>query len=101
MEALAKYYDIGTLVILGVLALFWILLGVQQRVWTGSDAAPAAEPIPVHAGASGFVSPVQVPEDDVAPAVATAAGPAETDLLPAASPRTRGCHGCAGRSRLR
>ena len=69
----AKYYDIGTLAMLGTLALFWILLGVQQRVRMGVGAAPTApgaaqveigalQPLPVNAGGPA-VQPARAPAE--------------------------------------
>ena len=77
----ATYYERGVLAVVAALALFWILLAVQQRARGGADreaAAPAAARIraePVIADHEPLRSPV--PRDELAGhPPATAGGPA-------------------------
>ena len=60
-ESLATRYERGVLAVVGVLALFWIALGVQQRA-RGSAASPALE---VSAGTPGDAA-LEAAADDYA-----------------------------------
>ena len=91
-QAQLAFYDRGMLVVIALLALFWIGLALQQRRRTGAEAAPAAEaaafapaaPRPAHAAGNGHldVAAAPAPEGRPAPRAAPASVPAplEPDL---------------------
>ena len=87
--SLAKYYNTAILAVFGILALFWILLAVQQRLRGGVLAAAPSPPPPSPVEAAPPPSPVEaaaaLPEE-TGPALAKiqpfppdAAGPAAQD----------------------
>ena len=85
---LARYYEIGILATFGVLALFWIMLGVQQRARAGAAAAvAAAAPAQVMPAETSAQPPPDVDDQPVAGArTAEAPRAAEAALEPAEAP---------------
>ena len=90
-QAQLAFYDRGMLVVIALLALFWIGLALQQRRRAGAETAPAAEaaafaPAPsearaAHAGANGSAdAAAPAPAARPAPRPAPAPLPLEPDL---------------------
>ena len=90
-KAQLAFYDRGMLVVIALLALFWIGLALHQRRRGGAEAAPAAEApaytppaaaaAPVHAAGNGSAEAVApAPAARPAPQPAPAPVPLEPDL---------------------
>ena len=70
-QAQLAFYDRGMLIVIALLALFWIALALHQRRRGGTEAAPVAE-APVHAVAARAVTPVHAGANGSAEAAAPA-----------------------------
>ena len=94
-QAQLAFYDRGMLIVIALLALFWILLALHQRRRGGAETAPVAEApayaavapgaapgtAPVHAAANGSAeAAAPAPAAHSAPAPAPVPMPAEPDL---------------------
>ena len=78
-EASAARYEQGILGVLGVLALFWIGLALQQRARGEGRGAPEVVAVPAGAGAEAAPAPSRV-EPVIAPAFGDAGAPAPAGL---------------------
>ena len=78
-EALASWYDRGTLAVFAVLILFWVLLALQQRNRGAAarvEARPVAlEPAAIEAAETGMAAVERAPETGAPMPLAAAAGP--------------------------
>ena len=90
-QAQLAFFDRGMLIIIALLALFWILLALHQRRRSGAETAPVAgapayaavapDAAPVHAAANGSVeAAAPAPAAHSAPTPTPVPMPAEPDL---------------------